>query len=95
MEYFKLQIKVRDIRQNKSDRIRNISSIQQCPDCGFYDKQTELLQPGQSYEVLRAASKESPIRRIEVCHPKDRNNTEARRKDGRETEEEPTTNGIF
>ena len=40
------------------ERVRNLLSIQQCPDCGFYDRQSELLQPGQSYEVLKAASNE-------------------------------------
>ena len=51
-----VKIKIRDIRQNKTDRIRNLLSIQQCPDCGFYDRQTDILQPGQSYEVLKAGS---------------------------------------
>ena len=55
-----MQIRIRDIRQNKTGRNRNLYSIWQCPDCGFYDKQTELIQPGQSYEVLKAASKECP-----------------------------------
>ena len=46
-------------RQNKTDRIRNLNSIWQCPDCGFYDKQTERLQPGQSYEVLKTKAASS------------------------------------
>jgi len=49
-----LAIKIRDIRQNKSeDRIVNLNSIWDCPDCGFYQIQTQRLQPGQSYEVLK------------------------------------------
>ena len=53
-----VKIKIRDIRQNKTDRPRNLLSIWQCLDCDFYDKQTQLLQPGQSYEVLKAGSSE-------------------------------------
>ena len=46
--------KLRDIRQNKTDRPRNLLSIQQCPDCGLYDRQTDVLQPGQKYEVNKS-----------------------------------------
>ena len=55
-----MQINQRDIRQNKTDRPKNILSIQQCPDCEFYDRQIQLLQPGQQYEVKAAASNECP-----------------------------------
>ena len=51
-----MQIRVRDIRQNKTDRVRKLLSIQQCPDCDFYDRQIEVLQPGQQYEVLNKSS---------------------------------------
>ena len=49
-------IKGRDIRQNKTDRVRKLLSIQQCSDCDFYDRQIEVLQLGQKYEVLKAAA---------------------------------------
>ena len=57
-----MHIKISDIRQNKTDRPRKLLSIQQCPDCCFYDRQTEVLQPHQSYEVLKSgSSKECPL----------------------------------
>jgi hypothetical protein len=53
---------MRDIRQNKTDRPRNLLSIWQCPDCDFYDRQIQVLQAGQKYEVLKgAASIECPL----------------------------------
>ena len=54
-------LKVRDIRQNKSNIPRNLLSIQDCPDCGFYDRHIDILQPGQQYELLKSgSSKECP-----------------------------------
>lgn len=60
MGYSKLQIRIRDIRQNKTDRVRKLLSIQQCLDCSFYDRQTEIIQPHQSYAIFKSASKECP-----------------------------------
>lgn len=58
-EYSKLSTKltkIRDIRQNKTDRPRNLLSIYDCPDCGFYDRHVDILQPNQQYEILKSGS---------------------------------------
>ena len=44
-----------EIRQNKTSRRRNLITWQQCSDCGLADKHTDVLEPGQQYEILQEA----------------------------------------